>query len=393
MQRPLIVAMVAGELSGDLLGCALMEAIRKQVPAVRFVGIGGPQMIAAGFESWYPMERLSVMGLVEVLGRLFELLRMRRALAKRLITEQPDVFVGIDAPDFNLGLALRLRRAGLRTVHFVSPSVWAWRQGRVKTIRKAVDRMLTLLPFEADFYHRHAVPVTFVGHPLADIVPLADQRDAARMRLGLSAADTIIALLPGSRGGEVAQLLPVFLQAAVQIAACHERVRFVLPAATVERRRQVEAILATTFSSASPAPNIMLLDGDARTAMAAADVVMLASGTATLEALLAKRPMVVAYRVHAITWAILSRLVRAKFVSLPNLLADELLVPELLQDAVTPNRLAAAVGYFLDHPDAAGRLRARFADMHRELCCHADNTAADRAADAVLAVIAGRSAL
>lgn len=392
MTRPLTVAMVAGELSGDLLGRALMDAIRKRVPEVRFVGIGGPQMIAAGFQSWYPMERLAVMGLIEVLGRLFELLRIRRALSARLLTEKPDVFVGIDAPDFNLGLELRLHAAGLRTVHFVSPSVWAWRQGRVKTIRRAVDRMLTLLPFEARFYEQQAVPVTFVGHPLADMVPLEDQRDAARAGLGLSASAPVVALLPGSRSSEVAQLLPCFLGAAARLAAKYPDLCFVLPAATIERRRQIEAIIAKTFLPAASALPIMLINGDARTAMAASDVVLLASGTATLEGLLAKRPMVVAYRANAVTWAIMSRLVKAKFVALPNLLADEMLVPELLQDESTPEKLSAAVENFLDDKHASARLRARFAQMHQALRCHADSTAADRAADAVLEVVYGKSA-
>ena len=246
MPRPLTIAIVAGELSGDLLGRALMDAIRARVPDARFVGIGGPQMIAAGFESWHPMERLAVMGLVEVLGRLFELLGIRRDLASRLVVDKPDVFVGIDAPDFNLGLELRLRAAGVRTVHFVSPSVWAWRQGRVKKIRRAVDRMLTLLPFEAAFYEQHDVPVTFVGHPLADLVPLEDQRAAARTRFSLAGDVKVVALLPGSRGGEVAQLLPPFLGAATLLATRHPGLRFLLPAATPERRAQIEAIIART---------------------------------------------------------------------------------------------------------------------------------------------------
>lgn len=377
MTRPLTVAIVAGELSGDLLGRALMDAIRARVPDTRFIGIGGPQMTAAGFESWYPMERLAVMGLVEVLGRLFELLRIRRALAQRLSDEKPDVFIGIDAPDFNLGLELRLRAAGLRTVHFVSPSVWAWRQGRVQKIRRAVDRMLTLLPFEAAFYETHQVPVTFVGHPLADMVPLEDQRDVARAHFSLAGAAKVVALLPGSRGGEVAQLLPPFLGAAALLAAQHPGILFLLPAATPERRTQIEAIIARTVG----VPPVHIVDGDARNVMAASDVVLLASGTATLEGLLMKRPMVAAYRANALTWALIAPQVKSKFVTLPNLLAGEALIPELLQADATAQKLAAAVARFLTDAKAAALLRARFTAMHAQL----RRNAADRAAEAVLA--------
>ena len=334
-------------------------------------------MLAAGFESWYPMERLSVMGLVEVLGRLRELLQIRRELGDRLLALQPDVVVGIDAPDFNLGLELRLREGGLRTVHFVSPSVWAWRRGRVHKIRRAVDRMLTLLPFEARFYEAEDVPVNFVGHPLADEVPLADGREAARARLGIPEGATVVALLPGSRGGEVARLLPPFLGAAARLAAQRPGLRFLLPAASPERRLQVEAALA-----GQPALPVTVLDGDARTAMAASDVVLLASGTATLEGLLVKRPMVAAYRMNALTGFILRRLLTTRFITLPNLLADEALVPEVLQEAVTPERLAAEVARFLDDPALAARTRARFAAMHAEL----RRDAAARAAAAVLEV-------
>lgn len=369
--------MVAGELSGDLLGRALMDAIREREPRARFVGIGGPRMIEAGFESWYPMERLSVMGLVEVLGRLFELLRLRASLSRRLRDEAPDVFVGIDAPDFNLGLELDLRRNGVRTVHFVSPSVWAWRQGRVRKIRHAVDRMLTLLPFEAAFYEAHAVPVTFVGHPLADEIPLDDPRVPARLSFALPASAPVVALLPGSRAGEVAQLLPPFLGAARRLAGRYPGIRFLLPAATPERRAQIERIMAATEGL----PPVRVTDGDARTVMAAADVVLLASGTATLEAMLLKRPMVVAYRVNALTWAIMRRLVKTPFVSLPNLIAGERLVPELLQDAATPENLEQAAAHFLDDPGSAAALRERFAAMHvglrRDAAAHAAQAVLD----------------
>lgn len=376
--RPLTVALVAGELSGDILGRALMDAIRARVPDARFVGIGGPRMVAAGFETWYPMERLAVMGLVEVLGRLFELLGIRRELAGRLQREQPDVFVGIDAPDFNLGLELRLRAAGVKTVHFVSPSVWAWRQGRVRKIRRAVDRMLTLLPFEAGFYEAHDVPVTFVGHPLADEVPLADQRGVARSRLRIADEARVVALLPGSRSGEVAQLLPPFLGAAKLLAARNPGLQFLLPAASAERRAQIDGLLAGTAGL----PSIRVIDGESRTVMAASDVVLLASGTATLEGLLMKRPMVAAYRFNAITGFIIQRLLTSRWFTLPNLLANESLIPELRQEEVTAERIAAEVSLFLDDPVHAAQLRQRFADMHAAI----RRDAAARAADAVLEV-------
>lgn len=381
-QRPLTVAMVAGELSGDLLGRALMDAIRARVADVRFVGIGGPQMIAAGFDTWYPMERLSVMGFVEVLGRLFELLRLRGNLATRLAADKPDVFIGIDAPDFNLGLERRLRRAGVTAVHFVSPSVWAWRQGRVKKIRDAVDHMLTLLPFEAAFYEQAQVPVTFVGHPLADMMPLEDQQLPARAQLQLSADAQVVALLPGSRGGEVARLLPDFLAAARLLAASHPGLRFLLPAATADRRQQIDALLAREQGL----PDIRVVDGQARTVMAASDVVLLASGTATLEGLLSKRPMVAAYKFNAVTAFIVRRLLTSRFVTLPNMLAGEELVPELLQERCTPALLAAEVARFLDDDKAAAAVRERFAAMHRQL----RRDAAARAAEAVLALVNAR---
>lgn len=379
MKRPLTVAIVAGELSGDLLGRGLMDAIRARHPDARFIGIGGPQMIAAGFDSWYPMERLAVMGLFEVLGRLFELLGIRSDVARRLIADQPDVFVGIDAPDFNLGLELKLREAGVKTVHYVSPSVWAWRQGRVKKIRRAVDHMLTLLPFEAAFYEKHEVPVTFVGHPLADIVPLEDQRAAARKQFALSDDDVVLAMLPGSRGGEVARLLPLFLEALQLLRQKRPHLKCLLPAATPERRAQIETLLATLPN----APAVTLIDGEARSVMAAGDVILVASGTATLEGLLAKRPMVAAYKFNALTGAIIVSLLQSKWFTLPNLLAGERLIPELRQEEVTAPRLAAEVAHFLDDETAAANLRARFARMHADI----RRNASARAADAVLGVI------
>jgi lipid-A-disaccharide synthase len=377
MARPLRVALVAGEASGDILGSGLMQAIKQRYPDAEFIGVGGARMEAEGLKSYFPMERLAVMGLVEVLGRLFELLGRRRQLARDLIAAQPDVFIGIDAPDFNLGLELKLRRAGIKTVHYVSPSVWAWRQKRVLKIREACDLMLTLFPFEAQFYDAHQVPVRFVGHPLADAIPQQADRAAAREALDLPQDEPVIALMPGSRGGEVARLGELFLDAAIRLRALRPGVRFLLPCATPERRAQLEQMLAGRDLP------LTLLDGRSHEVLAACDAVLIASGTATLEALLYKRPMVVAYRVAPLTYRILKRLVKSPYISLPNLLAERLLVPELIQDAATPDALAQAVAPLID----GGQVQTEGFDViHRALRCDASLSAAD----AVL-ILAGRA--
>ncbi|WP_134677472.1 lipid-A-disaccharide synthase [Ectopseudomonas khazarica] len=368
MTRPLRVALVAGEASGDILGAGLMQAIKLRHPDVEFVGVGGARMEAEGLTSYFPMERLAVMGLVEVLGRLFELLGRRRQLARDLIAAQPDVFIGIDAPDFNLGLELKLRRAGIRTVHYVSPSVWAWRQKRVLKIREACDLMLTLFPFEAQFYDAHQVPVRFVGHPLADAIPQHADRAAARDALDLPHDEAVVALMPGSRGGEVARLGELFLDAAIRLRALRPGIRFLLPCATPERREQLEQMLAGRDLP------LTLLDGRSHEVLAACDAVLIASGTATLEALLYKRPMVVAYRVAPLTYRILKRLVKSPYISLPNLLAERLLVPELIQDAATAEALAQTVAPLID----GGQVQTEGFDViHRALRRDASVSAAD----------------
>ncbi|CAD5377187.1 tetraacyldisaccharide-1-P synthase [Pseudomonas sp. OF001] len=376
MARPLKIALVAGEASGDILGAGLMQAIKARHPDARFIGVGGPRMQAEGLDSYFPMERLAVMGLVEVLGRLPELLKRRRGLIRTLIDERPDVFVGIDAPDFNLGVELKLRQAGIRTVHYVSPSVWAWRQKRVLKIQRACDLMLTLFPFEAQFYEAQQVPVCFVGHPLADAIPLTADRAAARAALGLPEQGAVVALLPGSRGGEVERLGGLFLDAAERLRALRPGLRFVLPCASAERRAQVEAMLAGRDLQVS------LLDGRSHEALGACDAVLIASGTATLEALLFKRPMVVAYRVAPLTYRILRRLVKSPYISLPNLLAGRLLVPELIQDAATPEALAGALAPLIDD----GQVQTEgFDAIHRAL----RRGASERAAEAVLRLVEG----
>jgi lipid-A-disaccharide synthase len=342
MTQALRVALVAGEASGDILGAGLMQALKTQYPQIEFIGVGGPLMQAQGLNPYFPMERLSVMGLVEVLGRLPELLARRKRLISTLIAAKPDVFIGIDAPDFNLTLELKLRRAGIKTVHYVSPSVWAWRQKRVLKIRDACDLMLCLFPFEAKFYDAHQVPVRFVGHPLADTIPLAADRGAAREALNLPLDGPVVALLPGSRGGEVARLGDLFLDAAVRLRALRPGIRFVLPCSSPQRRVQLEQMLVGRDLP------LTLLDGRSHDALAACDAVLIASGTATLEALLYKRPMVVAYKVAPLTYRILKRLVTSAYISLPNLLAERLLVPEMIQDAATPEALAQLLAPLLE---------------------------------------------
>jgi lipid-A-disaccharide synthase len=373
MTGVLRIALVAGEASGDILGSGLMRAIKARHPTAEFIGVGGPLMEAEGMVSYFPMERLSVMGLVEVLGRLRELLARRKALVQTLIAQKPDVFIGIDAPDFTLNIELQLRRAGIKTVHYVSPSVWAWRQKRVLKIREGCDLMLTLLPFEARFYEEKGVPVKFVGHPLADTIPLEADRAAARAQLGLGDGP-VVALMPGSRGGEVGRLGSLFLDAAQLLLTQRPQLRFVLPCASPQRRAQIEQLL-----QGRDLP-LTLLDGGSHVALAACDAVLIASGTATLEALLYKRPMVVAYRMAPITFWILKRLVKSPYVSLPNLLAQRLLVPELLQDAASAEALAQTLLPLLDGGEAQ---TSGFDEIHRTLRRDASN----QAAEAVLALI------
>ncbi|AVJ21513.1 MULTISPECIES: lipid-A-disaccharide synthase [Pseudomonas] len=367
------IALVAGEASGDILGAGLMRALKAQHPAVEFIGVGGPLMQAEGLSSYFPMERLSVMGLVEVLGRLRELLARRKLLIKTLIEEKPDVFIGIDAPDFTLNIELKLRQAGIKTVHYVSPSVWAWRQKRVLKIREGCDLMLTLLPFEARFYEEKGVPVRFVGHTLADAIPLQADRAAARAELGLPDGP-LVALMPGSRGGEVGRLGALFFDAAERLQAQKPGIRFVLPCASPQRRAQIETLLEGRNLP------LTLLDGQSHLALAACDAVLIASGTATLEALLYKRPMVVAYRLAPLTFWILKRMVKSPYISLPNLLAQRLLVPELLQDDATPEALAQTLLPLIDGGEEQTR---GFDDIHRTLRRDASN----QAADAVLTLI------
>lgn len=367
------IGIVAGEASGDILGSGLIKEIKKRFPNAKFEGIGGPLMIAEGFSSHVPMERLSVMGLFEVLGRIFELIGIRRRLKKHFIKSKPDVFIGIDAPDFTLGLELYLRKHGIKTAHYVSPSVWAWRQKRIFKIARAVDLMLTLFPFEARFYNEHNVPVRFVGHPLADLIPMNSSQQDYRKELGLDADKSIVALLPGSRSGEIHYLGDVFVQAAELISQSRPDVQFVLPYVNEARKQQIEELLGKYNLALS----IKLVQGQSRAVMAASDVILLASGTATLEAMLVKRPMVVAYRMSAITYAIMTKLMKAPYISLPNLLANKLLVPELIQAQASPVNLAREVLSRLSSSEEQQKLQNAFSDIHNDLKQDASYQAAE----------------
>jgi len=380
--HPLHVGIIAGEASGDNLGAALIHAIRKQEPDAVFEGVAGPRMQAAGCFSLYPMENLSVMGLVEVLKHLPKLLSMRRDLRRHFLETPPDIFIGIDAPDFNLSLERSLKRAGIRTLHYVSPSVWAWRQYRVRKIAASVDCMLTLFPFEERYYEQQQVPARFVGHPLADLITDAVDPLPARAHLGIDHQGPLVALLPGSRVGEVKRLAGDFLLAA---SWCHERrsdIRFVVPLANNACRSVFEAALAAVNSRLP----VTLLHGQALEAMAAANAVLMASGTATLECMLLKRPMVVAYRLSPLTYRLARLLVNTPYYSLPNLLADRPLVKEFIQDDVTPEALGGEILRLLNDPAHAQELTTVFAQLHDELRRDASRIAADAVFE-----IAGRS--
>ncbi|MFO0028082.1 MAG: lipid-A-disaccharide synthase [Pseudomonadota bacterium] len=381
MRRAVRIALVAGEASGDLLGADLLAALRERFPDATFGGIGGSRMRAAGLDAWWDCDELAVMGLAEVLRHLPRLLRLRRDLVARLLDWRPDVYVGIDAPDFNLGVERRLKARGIRTVHFVSPSVWAWREGRAAKIGRSADRVLCLFPMEPPIYARHRVDARFVGHPLADRFPLEPDRAAARAALGLPADAPVLAVLPGSRLGEIGRLGTVFADAAARVAAEVPGLMAVAPMASAACR----AAFAPTAAASRPA--LRLLDGCAHEAMVAADVVLLASGTAALEGMLAKRPMVIGYRIAPLThWLVRSfGLMRTDRYALPNVLAGEDLAPELMQDECTSDRLAAAVLRWFRDPAAAAALAPRYRELHLDLRRGAARAAAAEIADLLAA--------
>jgi lipid-A-disaccharide synthase len=385
--RALSVGIVAGESSGDQLGAALIDALRARVPQLSCFGVAGPKMIAAGCQAWASAEELAVMGLTEPLRHLPRLVRLRSMLYRRFSAVRPDVFVGIDAPAFNLGLAKKLKARGLKTVQYVSPQVWAWRQGRVRTIGKACDLVLCLLPFETDFYSRYGIPAVFVGHPLADQIPLEVDRAGARAALGMDTAETVVALLPGSRMGEVERLGREFIAAAQWIATRRPEIRFIAPMASASVRQVMERFSA----DANAASLIRLLDGQAQRALAAADAVIVASGTATLETLLSSRPMVVAYRFSSVTAFLLRSLglIKVRYFSQPNLLVGRRLVPEFLQEQVSAAALGAALLHEIESAEHVGELKREFRRIHETL----RRGGAERAATAILECVSERGRL
>jgi lipid-A-disaccharide synthase len=383
---PLRVGLVAGEASGDTLGAGLISELRRLAPDAEFFGIAGPKMQSAGCAVWEPSESLAVMGLFEIVRELPRLFRLRARVRREFIQARPDVFVGIDAPEFNLRLARDLRRAGIPTVQYVSPQVWAWRQNRVRTMHESVDLMLCLLPFEKRFYDGQGVPAEFVGHPLADTIPLTVDRGRARAALNLAPDAQIVALLPGSRRGEVARLAEDFAKTARWLAAERPDLVFVAPMASVEVRR----LFAAALERVAPSVPVTLLDGQAQTALIAADVVLVASGTASLEAALSKRPMVVVYRLGSMTAWILRRLnlVKSKFFAQPNLLADRRVVGEYFQKEIVPESIGAELLMWLDDTPRREALEHEFLRIHLGLRCDASA----RAAQEVFA-LAGRRRL
>ncbi|CUX95810.1 Lipid-A-disaccharide synthase [Candidatus Gullanella endobia] len=377
--RQITIGLVAGEASGDILGAGLIRALRRHLPKVHFVGIAGPRMQAEGMESWYDMEELAVMGIIEVLERLPRLLRIRRDLTRRFIALKPDVFVGIDVPDFTITLERRLKRRGIRTIHYVSPSIWAWRQNRVFKIGRATDNILAFLSFEKSFYDRYNIPCQFIGHTLADSIPLDPDKAAARQALGIAANTYCLALLPGSRKSEVAMLSKDFLRTAELLSKRFPGLEIIIPLVNQARRIQFKHIK----ESVTPALPVRLLNNQASQAMIAADAALIASGTASLECMLAKCPMVVGYRMKPLTFALARRLLKIPWVSLPNLLAGRELVKELLQEACQPDILAEAIVPLLNDDDHRAALLTIFRQLHQQIRCNAD----EQAARAVIALI------
>ena len=378
-RAPLIIGVVAGEASGDLLGSHLIRTLREHLPRARFTGIGGPRMQAAGMEVLYPLEKLAVRGYVEVLRHYFEIVGIRRRLAARFLEEPPALFIGVDAPDFNLDLEVKLRSAGIPTAHYVSPSIWAWRGGRMGKIKRAVSRMLVVFPFEAALYEQAGVPVTYVGHPLAELLAGFPDRAAMREQLRLPAAAKVIALLPGSRVSELEQMAGLFVETAAHIAASVPDVRFLVPLVSRATRELFESALYRQGGEL----NVTVLFGHAHEATAAADVVLAASGTATLEAALIGRPMVITYRMPRASWWLINNRRYQPYVGLPNILAGEFIVPEFLQEEATPDNLSQAVLNLLFDATVRTRLEARFAAMAQEL----RQNSAERMAAALLPLI------
>ncbi|MGH8108123.1 MAG: lipid-A-disaccharide synthase [Arenimonas sp.] len=372
--KPLRFALIAGEASGDQLGAGLIAEIKSRHPDAEFVGIGGNLMRGAGMKAWHDSQELAVMGLAEVLKHLPRLLRLRYSIFERILAWQPDVFIGIDAPDFNLGLEKKLKRKGIKTVHYVSPSVWAWRESRAKKIGASADRVLCLFPMEPPIYARYQVAADFVGHPIADRFEINPSQPSAREQLELPSNKKILAVLPGSRLSEIQRLLPVFLDAVSLLQASDPELHFVIPAANKTCRDGIEALLENRNIS-----NLKISDGRAHEVMIAADAILLASGTAALEGLLAKRPMVVAYRISSLTYFIVKTfgLMKITHYSLPNVLANEVVIPELMQDDCTAGNIADAIKPMLDSPENYAALMQKFTSIHQELRRNASQLSAN----------------
>jgi len=376
------VAMVAGETSGDLLAGLLLGGMRTRWPELTASGIGGPKMAAHGFQAHWPYEKLAVHGFnLEVLRRFREIWGIREQLAARLLQERPDVFIGVDAPDFNLGLEARLKAQGIKTVHFVSPSIWAWRGGRINKIHRSVDHMLCLFPFEPKLYQDKGISASYVGHPLADTIPLEVPREAARAKLGLGADVQVVAVLPGSRGGEIRHIAPTFLQTVARLSQQRPELRFLLPIVPGMR-----ALVEPMVAEHAPKAALTLLDGQSHEALAACDVTLIASGTATLEAALFKRPMVIAYKISALSWPIMKRMAYLPWVGLPNILLSDFVVPERLQHEANPEQLASDVLAWLDQPARAQSVQQRFLELHHTL----RRDTARAASDAIAQVLESR---
>ncbi|MEI7574568.1 MAG: lipid-A-disaccharide synthase [Methylotenera sp.] len=371
------IGIVAGEASGDLLGSHLIQALKKKRTDIEFVGIAGPKMMSEGALSLFSMERLSVRGYIEVIKHLFGLFMLRRQLLKHFLSNRLDLFIGIDAPDFNFWLERKLKKNGIKTIHYVSPSVWAWRKNRIKKIKNAVSHMLALFPFEPALYHGAGIPVTYVGHPLADILPMEPDTSAAREGLKLKASALVIAMLPGSRQSEVQQHAELFVKTAKLIYAEYPNAIFLVPLITRETRQIFELAI---FHENESLP-IQILFGHAHDAMEASDVVIVASGTATLEAALLKKPMVITYRMSKVSWQILKRMRLQPYVGLPNILAEKFIVPELLQDDSTPEKLAEATIKLISDTTYISEIKAEFTKIHFSL----KQNSAEKAANVILA--------
>ena len=365
MEKAPTVAMVAGETSGDLLAGLLLQGLKNRWPELQSLGIGGPKMVQKGFQAWWPSDKLAVRGYAEVLRHYWEIVAIRAQLKSRLLADRPDLFIGVDAPDFNLELEAALKKQGIKTVHFICPSIWAWRADRVEAIRRSADHVLCIFPFEVALLAQHGIAATYVGHPLANVIPMHPDRAAARASLGLADADTVVAILPGSRNSEVRYLAKRFFQAAALISLTRPAVKFIVPALPALKSLINQIAVETGVSG------LQLLDGDSHAALAACDVTLIASGTATLEAALFKRPMVIAYNMNWLSWQIMQRKKLQPWVGLPNILCKDFVVPELLQEAATPLALADAVLQWLDArtrtPEKIAALEQRFTQLHVEL--------------------------